>query len=194
MIINLSEYREIQEQKKEEFYQISETFCKKLGEIMDVSYSDEEVFEFGLLLSSSLHKVDKEKESEEYITPEIRKLTENILKHISRSYDLDLNDESFARSFSLHLKNLISRLNNSIAIQNPLKEQLKKTYPFVYEISLDILKTYLSPYGEISDDEIAYIVLHIASQIDKSEAMANKLHCLVVSPDFYSLNKNSSAD
>lgn len=150
------------ELKRDEFYIISETFCKKLSSIINVSFSDEEVYELGLLLSSNLHKVDKEKESETYVTKEIAQLTGDILRYIQDSYDLQLNYETFAQSFSLHLKNLINRLKNNISVQNPLKDQLKKSYPFVYEISLDVLKSFLSVYGEISDDEIAYIVLHIA--------------------------------
>ncbi len=177
------------QQKKESFYQISSSFCKKLEELMSFSFSDAEIYELGLLLSASLHNIDQEKESIEYLSEDIYRLSNEILSYIREYYDLELDYDGFRQSFSLHLKNLISRLSNHIQVQNPLKDELKRMYPFVYEISFDILNSFVSGYGSISEDETAYIVLHIASQIDKNEALNSKLRCTLISPDFYSLNK-----
>ena len=176
-------------QKSELFYRVSESFCRKLEHLISFSFTDAEVYELGLLLSANLHNLDKEKESMEYLSEDIYNLSKRILSYIKEYYDLELDYESFGQSFSLHLKNLISRLENGIRVQNPLKDELKRMYPFIYEISFDILNSFVSGYGSISDDEIAYIVLHIAAQIDRNEALTNKLRCTLISPDFYSLDK-----
>ena len=177
------------QQKGEEFYHVSKSICESLEEIMKVSFSESEIYELGLLLAANLHKIDREKESLQYVTEEIYSLAKKMLDYIKVTYELDIDYDSFQQNFSLHIKNLVSRLKNKIEVQNPLKIQLKKMYPFIYEISMDVLNTFISSYGDISEDEVAYITLHLASQIDKNESINNKLHCILISPDFYSLNK-----
>lgn len=177
------------QQKNEEFYLISSEICSRISSIIHLNFTETEIYELGILLSSNLHKLDKFNQNSEYVSNEVTKLTENIIQYVDEIYGIDLDSKVFVRNLSLHIKNLILRLKNNIFVYNPLKEQLKQMYPFIYEISLDIMNTFLSKYGKISEDENAYVTLHLISQIDMKHTMDNKLHCILLSPDFYSLNK-----
>lgn len=175
------------------FQTISENICTTLANQYEISFTAAERLEFGILISSIVHEPAASKKANDdilsFVSDDTYQITMKIVHLVYETYGLDLNSSSFINSFSLHLKNLFLRLEHHIAIKNPLLGKLKTTYPFVYEISIFIANSFLETYGAISEDEIAYIALHLGSQVDETQALVTKVNCIVISPEFYSLNK-----
>lgn len=179
---------DLKEYKSKAFYRIAKEICDKISKIEEISFSDIETYELGLIISSNVH-LDKNIVDIQDIFAEANILTNTVVSTIKDVYDLDFDDPVFKKNFSLHVDNLLLRLKNNIILHNPLLQQIKNTYPFVYEIAIYIGNVVFEPYGCISEDELAYITLHLVAQIDKIHSIQTKVSSVLISPEFYSLNK-----
>lgn len=76
-------------------------------------------------------------------------LRENILSHFSRTYH---------------------RIIKNVYINNPLTQDIKKNYPFIFDVLYDIVKQ-LEVDSDIHlvEDEIAFLALHFQSSVERSE-------------------------
>ncbi|MFS1537460.1 MAG: PRD domain-containing protein [Candidatus Phlomobacter fragariae] len=70
------------------------------------------------------------------------KLLDHILQYINDSYNYDLpNDEKLKRDLIIHLTTLLTRLQFNMNTPNPLLADIKKYYPFAYDITFDTLRS-----------------------------------------------------
>lgn len=94
----------------------------------------------------------------------------HFLSYVSTSWFCDVNYDELARKNLLnHIKSMRIRVNNGITIINPLIEQIKRHYPLMYEMTLAAFSELAHFFtGEISDDEIGYLVMHIGAILEET--------------------------
>lgn len=99
----------------------------------------------------------------------------------------NFNEENLS-FFLLHLNAAINRLKNGLSISNPLKNEIKITYPLAYSFAVTIAKKLKHQYKiTLNDDEISYIALHVQMQL---EGVRNKkLTAILVCSSGYSTAK-----
>lgn len=163
--------------------EIQETFQLILleGDCREIAHL---VLSTGTVLDSSLPKKRSNK-ADEKILQEITKIAEEI----NEVYRINLVDQFFLTRFSLHIRGLLERSQKKRYNRNPLLESIKRECRAIFDIavifSLKLEKVFTV---NIIEDEIAYIALHIASELDRQKTNEEKTHAVLFSPnyDFYS--------
>jgi len=123
----------------------------------------------------------------EIVGADICDLMELIQNKVRNVFYVNLNNQDFIIRFSLHLYNMIIRLENNIHLRNPQLLSIKNTYPYIYDVSVFIANLITKVKGFIlSEDEIAYISLHIGVLIEEQKALRDKVKVLVLCPQYYS--------
>ncbi|TDQ37747.1 BglG family transcription antiterminator [Aureibacillus halotolerans] len=77
-----------------------------------------------------------------------------------------------------HLKPTIYRLRQGMQIQNPLLEDIRTTYPELFDITAECARE-VFPEVSFPDDEVGFLLLHIAADVLKRQAKRT-LHTLVI--------------
>ncbi|CUH96784.1 hypothetical protein P22_2895 [Propionispora sp. 2/2-37] len=101
---------------------------------------------------------------------ETETIINEFLEEIKKSFDLDFsNNLSFKSNLILHINPMINRLKEHRFEENALIDEIKKNYPFAFEIAtlmIDVMKDKLQVV--INESEVAYIALHVAVALEES--------------------------
>ncbi|HAH60703.1 MAG TPA: hypothetical protein DCL73_01245 [Treponema sp.] len=167
--------------------------CRRIAEKYDYRFSEENITDLTFLLMtrlipSNLENLTMEK-LELQVGHEVNDLIKDIQRKIYSLFHLSLFNTEFLVRFSLHLKNLLVRARNNIELRNPQLEAIKENYPYVYEVSIAISQIISSTIRiKLTEDETAYIALHIGYLVEEQYSLANKLKAAFFCPQYYSMH------
>lgn len=149
--------------------------CPEVGQV-----TDEEIYMFQVRLKNIL----TERRAGESDADEDMKIS-SFVWDVCQKLDIiqEFGYENY-RALYHHLASTISYLKDSREIpQNPFCEEIKHTYPFVYQCikeSIHIIQELVQQ--EIGDNEISYIAMHIASVLEMDKNGDHPLHAVIVCP------------
>lgn len=113
-----------------------------------------------------------------------------IIEEVSELYSIDLNHESFIVPFGLHVKSLVTRASLKKYNKNPFLEKIKRDWPIIYDIAIFVSLRLSDIYNiEIKEDEVAFIFLHVGTEIDRQNSTTDKLKCILLCSDYLGLEK-----
>lgn len=165
------------------------SISEKIDRYFHIKLGAKNLFDLELLLMTRLvHELEPDAGTalEDLVSPEIQVLLEQIQTKIRSTFHLNLNSQDFLIRFALHLKNMLIRLENQIDLKNPQLHSIKNSYPFIYDVSVFIADIIHREKGFLlSEDEIAYITLHIGILIEEQRAIRNKIKILLICPQYY---------
>ncbi len=100
-------------------------------------------------------------------------LVVDILYEINRVYRIDLReDKELIYGLGLHLRSAINRLKYRMNLRNPMLMEIKKNYPFSFELGIVAAEIIQSNSDlVVNEDEIGYIAIHLEAAIER---MKNK--------------------
>lgn len=124
-------------------------------------------------------------------SPSFMHLTKDIIAYIKKVYGLDFQqDEELHQDLSMHLEGLHHRLVSKAVTHNVLMDEIKRNYPFIFEIGIDVAKYYDQITQEqMSQDEIGFVVLHLVCAMERLPHQPTKLRTMIVCPTGYSSSK-----
>ncbi|ORX22893.1 hypothetical protein BVF91_09625 [Thermoanaerobacterium sp. PSU-2] len=165
--------------------------CDDLKKYFPIHFTDNEFYNLALILTTSIvnENITKLEYSQlnEIIGSKICNLMELIQNKVKNALYINLDNPDFVMRFSLHLCNMLIRLENNINLRNPQLLSIKNTYPYIYDVSVFIANIITEETGyAISEDEIAYISLHIGVLIEEQKALRNKVKVIILCPRYYS--------
>lgn len=165
--------------------------CKQINHQFSYKFTDNEVYDLSLILMTRIVSKDVTHMESSRLTailsPEIWALTDTIQKMVRETFYVNLNNQDFIIRFSLHLKNLLIRLENGIDLRNPQFSSIKNTYPYIYDVSVFIANIITQKKGFLlTEDEISYIALHLGVLIEEQKALRDKIKVVVLCPQYYS--------
>lgn len=75
-------------------------------------------------------------------------------------------NERQIRDLSVHLRKAVTRINSGLFVRNPMKDEIKKNYLFIFEI---VSKAASEVFGKefFPEDELCFLVLYFVMMIDK---------------------------
>jgi lichenan operon transcriptional antiterminator len=100
-------------------------------------------------------------------------LVVTILSEINRVYRIDLQeDRELIYGLGLHLRSAINRLKYRMNLRNPMLAEIKKNYPFSFELGI-VAAEIIQNNSEliVNEDEIGYIAIHLEAAVER---MKNK--------------------
>ncbi|MET0590339.1 MAG: PTS sugar transporter subunit IIA [Naasia sp.] len=111
-----------------------------------------------------------------------------LLARAEQEFLVHLDEEDFLLRLTLHVGNLVRRARSGATTRNPLTRSIKTTYPLTYELAVYLASGIQREYGvTVSDDEIAFIALHVGAQLERRTAPVDAVGCTVVSPGYHDL-------
>lgn len=130
------------------------------------------------------------KELEQIVGSDISQIVDEVLEDVRQTFGINLMSESFLVPFSLHVSGLFSRAKQETSLKNPMLESLKKSFPIVYDIAV-YLSLRLSALFDISvsEDETAYIALHIGSELEGQKRNLSKIRTVLLCPKYMNLDE-----
>jgi len=135
---------------------------------------------WGMKLYNTLEKVDMTSDM-------TMKIMDEFTTEVYEKYGLSLKDsEEVSSSLEIHLEYLLRRMDYGYRLKNPLLEDIKSRYVNSYEIAILIVqKIYQYKLKYPSDDEIAYIAMHIEYLLQINN---QKLKTVIVFDSSYAFN------
>ncbi len=170
-----------QAQERIEF-QYASWFFEQLESVFSLAFPEEEKVYFTWHLISSKRmgaERDYSVTNEEEVTSIVDTLVAKISKLTLYQFDADV---LLKNGLIFHLHSVINRVKYGFPITNPLLSNIKKMYPYMFNMVIlafeEIKKIY---HLDIPEDEVAYIVLHFQASIERMEnRKESKVKALIV--------------
>lgn len=166
----------------------------QLKENFDIDFSQEDFLDVSLPMMTNAFsgRIDQLELDQlgDFVGQDIVDLLFEIVRAVRDTYSIDLKEGNFLIRFAFHLKNVIVRVKNNITIKNSQLIKIKSGFPLIYVIAVFISNIINNRINDkLSEDEIAYIALHIGALIEEKKAYVDKLKCVVLAPEFHSPNR-----
>lgn len=114
-------------------------------------------------------------------------ILEDFCHDVMEKYHFDLwQSQEFYGNILTHIEYMMRRLETGYEVKNPLLNEVKKEYPYAYEISMlivSIVYRYKNCY--IQDDEISFIAIFVQHFL---ENVNQKLKAVIISSTRFSVN------
>lgn len=170
-------------------FQAMKDLCFEIEDKFNIELNHQEKNNVYLLLQSCANISLQTNISEiyNYVGEEIIVLIKNIISGINEFYYIDLDTEKFILPFSLHIKNLLLRVQNDKTAINPMCEAIRFTSPLIFDIAVFSSSLIEKNYNiKIDENEIAYLALHIGGEIDRQAITEEKLKAVFLCPKYLS--------
>jgi len=104
----------------------------------------------------------------EKINPEVRELVDSLLAEASIYLHPYLRvDQQLVHILAFHLKPVLNRLRFNLPIKNPLLEDIKRQYPYIFKVAWKSSVIFEEKVGKrIPEEEIGYIAMHLAAAME----------------------------
>jgi len=162
----------------------------KIRSTFGIAFTKVETYDLALLIMTRVLSENIDQLTIDHLSDAVGKdiveLVTLIQQRTQDVFNLSLKSHDFTIRFSLHVRNMLIRLENKIILRNPQMIQIKNTYPFIYDVSVFISNIVTQKTGHIlSEDEIAYVALHIGVLIEEKKAMKTKIKVLFLCPQYF---------
>lgn len=164
---------------------------QELEKAYSVKFNEYERYEIYMLfkISASLSLPITSKNINNYVSEEIVNLCNDYINKLNSLYSIDLTSKTFSIPFSLHLKNMLLRLQSKQFIENPLTESVKKNSPISYDaavfIGLDLSERFKI---NLNENEIAFLAMHFGAEIERQELNTIKIPVVLLCPDYHDMH------
>ncbi|ALP35377.1 transcription antiterminator BglG [Paenibacillus sp. IHB B 3084] len=174
-------------------YLIAKEIAFKLESYFHIKYSEEEITDSAILISCNGTNVNftqiEVSDLENIAGKDCIDLVSEIAIDLEKYYYISIADSDFITRFTLHVKNLLMRLNNHHSTKNPLTNTIKRECPLIYDCAVHASHVIKEKTGYIiSDDEIAYLAFHLGYAIELQRQTNVKISCTVLFPLYYNMN------
>ena len=185
-IINNNELIQVTNKNDEK---IAKELCLALEQVFNVSFNSSEILEIYILFKNNANYINDENENVSLlVSDEIIQITKNIIKNVNEHFFINLDSDNFITPFMLHLKNLKNRLIKNNLLKNPMLDSIKISCPTIYDISTFIAyQLTLSFHENVNEDEIAFIALHVGTEIERQKKEETKVSCLLLCPEYLNI-------
>ena len=171
---------------------IIDELCMTLEQIFDVTFTSSEKFEIYILFktNANYHAQDQMEELSRVVSEDILSLSHQLIRSIDRHFFVNLMSDSFLTPFALHLKNLKNRLEQHSIMKNPMLESIKISCPTIYDIATFMAYQLMQTFQqEISEDEIAFLALHVGTEIERQKKAETRVSCVILCPEYLNIGK-----
>lgn len=113
---------------------------------------------------------------------EINDLIQQMFDKIQSVFQLNLENElELKENLALHLSTSINRYKYKMNIRNPILPDIKKNYPYAFDIAIVGGKVIEEAFKiKISESEIGFLALHFQLVLQKSQSIKEKIRTTIV--------------
>ncbi|MGW9019707.1 BglG family transcription antiterminator, partial [Priestia megaterium] len=173
-------------QEKKEYKWTCE-FLKRLEQVFIIRFPEEEVLYLTLHIlggkvryqkngaSWKLDGIDEE-------NTEFFKVLCHLIRRVSELTMLDFhNDQVLETGLKVHLYTALNRINYDLSVSNPMLNDIKKMYPYMFDIVIDVLGEINQSFAfSIPEEEAAYLTLHFQASIERLNSNRQKQKNVII--------------
>ncbi|MFV0362544.1 MAG: BglG family transcription antiterminator [Suipraeoptans sp.] len=155
-----------------------------------ISMSVGELNQIYILLTTNVnHQLNsKDDDLSSIVDNDIITLTNKLVRNVYDTYGVRLGTDNFILPFAIHLKGLLNRLNLGTFNRNPMLDSIKSECRIIYDIAVYIsLSISKLTEKKINENEIAYIALHVGSELERQLDNKGKIKTILLCPDYGSI-------
>ncbi len=165
-------------------YQIAKTFFERISRRLHIQVKEGEVVMFALVIMgrrASNYASDHIKVGEQWLNT--KRLAEGSLLRLMEVFGVDYrDDEDLTAGLKMHLRGLIERAKNQVALEDIFLEEIKQNYPLVFEMGVCITGYLEEQLGiSISEMESGFIALHLGAASERMNS-ARKYRAIMIMP------------
>ena len=99
----------------------------------------------------------------------ILKVAKAMIEFIQDKSNVNLmQDDKILVNLAIHLEPAIKRMIMGMEIRNPLLDEIKKNYPYIFELSKEASKIIEEEFNvEVLDAEVGYIAIHVGGALER---------------------------
>ncbi|WP_312097700.1 BglG family transcription antiterminator [Niallia sp.] len=156
-------------------FEYAAMFFKQLEASFSMKFPDNERIYFTWHLISGKRVGDRE-EHAFFQDSLLLSIIQDITKRLSEltAYPFE-KDSILTKGLAVHMYSVINRLRYGFPISNPLLSDIKKMYPYMFNMVIFALEEANSSYDlDVPEDEAAYLVLHFQAAIERLEGSRGK--------------------
>ncbi len=123
----------------------------------------EKIFLVSLIYSMNKEGIDKDRL---YIDKDIEDYTKNIISLVSQESGINFYEDILLyEQLASHINTTLNQMKNKVNIKNPILEDIKGKYYFLFNIILDAIKNNIDK--NITEDEVGYITLYFQVSLER---------------------------
>lgn len=167
--------------------QLLQELCMNLENEFNVILNEQERFEIYILIKTNANYAvhNNMLDLVKIVGQDLIDMTRTLIKQISDVYFIDLQDQNFLIPFAIHMKGLFFRLQNSTYVKNPMAKTIRENCPLIYDMAVLIsIRIQHMFHKAIKEDEIAYLALHLGSEIERQQINDTKIRCSLLCPSY----------
>ncbi|ALS35715.1 lichenan operon transcriptional antiterminator [Enterococcus rotai] len=173
--------------------QLEYLLATQIGQDLDQAFAVEmDLYEINNLTLLLMTKISPANDAflKNYMETSVYTFISTMMETVAEKYFITHISDELVLNLAIHVSNLISRAKNGKQVRNPLSEEIKQSYAFIYEVAVFIAKQIQKHINiPISDDEITFIALHIGSYFEEKFETENKLTCVIYTPEYYDMHQ-----
>lgn len=158
--------------------EVSKEIFRRLGEIFYIRAPQAEIDYYAIYMRGLRNCT-----AESLISEEVNDFVLDALREIRGTFGLDLTDDLNLRiDLSLHCTALIVRMKYQMQIENQMLDYIRQSYPQGFDIAAFFASLLQKKFHqEVSDDEIAFIAIHIYRAVMDQQRNSGTKRLLVIS-------------
>jgi lichenan operon transcriptional antiterminator len=169
------------------------TLGRLVPQYFETELDDEEYDQLAILLATRVLAPGNDRNEaavESYLRPDVVNTVSTILAEASDRYAIDLRDGPFTMRLALHVQNLLARASERNYSRNPLTRSIKTTYALIYEVAVYVASKLQQSAGiQVTDDEIAYIAMHVGAHLEQQSRRTDAVTCALICPGYYDIHR-----
>ncbi|MCY9373800.1 BglG family transcription antiterminator [Bacillus sp. T17B1] len=162
--------RELAAVKKKKEYQWTFASLQRLEPVFAIRFPEEEAVYLTLHILGGKVRYPIEKEETKDLENEVLpKVVKYLINRVSELKMLDFHkDQDLINGLNIHLNTVLQRLSYDLSVSNPMLNDIKMMYPYLFHLIIDVLEDINQTYElYIPEEEAAYLTLHFQAAIER---------------------------
>lgn len=155
-----------------------ETITRQIIAMLSIELPSEEKLYLEHLLKQAFQQ---DQELDLYVNqPDLTEIVTELSRYVEQhTREPVTEDRSLSEGLIKHMLPAIARINEGLAIRNPMLSQIKKDYAHLFGIITEQIHK-LMPQIRIPEEEIGYITMHYGAAIERLKQLPKQLKVVIV--------------
>lgn len=181
----LTSEKEIKILKETKEYKWTLEFLKQLKCVFSVHFTEEEAtYLTAHILGGKIRYQDKPGKGSTLTesNPFLSMVVQQLVTRMSQLYEIDFSkDKILIEGLTIHLYTALNRLNYELSVSNPMLHDIKRMYPYMFNVLIQVLEEInesLTIY--IPEEEAAYLTLHFEASVERLDHQGKSKNVIIV--------------
>jgi len=115
---------------------------------------------------------------------QVSALANRLVEQVGQVTGHSIKDQELLDRMTKHLGNMLVRFKYNLPIENPFANDVIRSYPDIWQATVDAIKTLSPDLGKLSREETAFLAMYfvLAKQMDEGEKSKRAPRIIVVCP------------